>query len=232
MNNLELIKAGSCKGKMMRKRKAKAIITAAVLTCLIWFSPVVAQEVIILPPDVNYVNPCETTDQYDAVYAGLGKNIYFNMKSSIEKFNNLRKARERQIQYKAVSIVSACCRDNWKIDRFYENVKSHSEKLEKVCEKHQSDLIVWAEFEPDYKKKLIESFQKKKDCFIGLNLSVYIHDGPTRSKAMALKYKHDFNTFSGKTQKAVADALVDLLKGIHFRLAASKPDVQLQADTY
>ena len=210
---------------------AKKIVMAGVfLLCGAWVWPAVAQQMIILPPDVDYINERKSGDPYDTVFAGLGKNIYFNMKSSVAKFNSLKKSRQNQLHYKALSIVSACSRDNWKIEKFYSRVKPDTKKLQRVCEKHDSQIIIWAEFEPGFKKKIKEATEEETDCFIGIKLSIYENGGPVRSKALALKYKHDFNAFSGKTQTDVSNALIRLLKTIHFD-KTDGPEYEYAPDT-
>ncbi|MGM0452467.1 MAG: hypothetical protein ACQERN_04830 [Thermodesulfobacteriota bacterium] len=206
------------------------ILGWGLLLCGIWASSVSAQKMIVLPPNVDYLTQCKSTDQHEALLSGLGRNIYFNMKSSIEKFNSLKKSQKKQLRYKALDIVSACCQDNRKIEKFYDDVKPESEKLENVCEKHQSNVIVWAEFEPRFKKKLVEAMNEQTDCYIGIRLSVYENGGQIRSKALALKYKYDFNAFSGKAQADVSEAIISLLKEIHFE-KHDDPDSNDNSDT-
>lgn len=209
-------------------QKAIGILVLIIIGCSsVWTFPAAAKKMIILPPNVDYYGQCKETGQYEVFYEGLGRSLYFHMKSSIERFNNLDEARKKQLRYRALAIVSACCRDNWKIEMFYNRVTGDPEKLQNACEKYQSDIIVWVEFEPGYKEKLIKSLNQGKDCFLGLDLKAYVKGYGIHTMPVVLAYKHQINAFSPESQRAVSGAVFGMLKELYFE---QQKDASLKTD--
>ncbi|MFW6099752.1 MAG: hypothetical protein ACOC90_00060 [Bacteroidota bacterium] len=139
------------------------------------------------------------------------------MKSSIERFNNLDKAKENQLRYKALTIVSPGCRDNWKIERFHKEVINSREKLINVCEKFQSNLVIWAELGSEYKKKLDKAIREDEDCFLYLTLKVYeAGEGKILSRSLVLTFTPKYNALELGSQQRISDAVLEIIEGIHF----------------
>lgn len=197
----------------------KILILGMLLICSFWPSQVFAKHknMIVVPPKVDYESPCENKGECALLYAGVGRNIYFNMKSSIERFNNLDKAKENQLRYKALTIVSPGCRDNWKIERFHKEVINSREKLINVCEKFQSNLVIWAELGSEYKKKLDKAIREDEDCFLYLTLKVYeAGEGKILSRSLVLTFTPKYNALELGSQQRISDAVLEIIEGIHF----------------
>lgn len=194
------------------------LIFVGLLICTFWVPHVFAGTMIVVPPPVDYEVTCEDEGpKYALLYAVVGKNIYFNMKSSIKRFNSLDRAKAEQLHYKALTIVSPGCQDNWKIERFHDKVIGSRKKLTNACEKFQSDLVIWAELDPGYKKKLNNSLKKSENC--SLSLSLYAYEKGTweiLSRNLVLTFKPEYNTLELMSQKRISDTVLDLIEEIHF----------------
>lgn len=174
------------------------------------------QQIIIIPPDVEYVNQCATNDVYAELYASLGKSVYFNMKSALIKFNNLDKVREQKLDYRASTVVSACCKKNKVIEMFYQNCQDNSNKLKGLCRNLRCHIILWGSFETQWRQEIGKCYRTDDDCEIGLTLYAYNENKKTIKKTIILVYKDKYTKFSGNSQQKIADTVVELMEKIHF----------------
>lgn len=196
----------------------KTFIFIGLFACCLWAPHVFAGNMIVVPPLADYDLMCEDKGPKDALlYAGVGKSIYFNVKSSIKRFNNLDRAKEKELHYKALTIVSPGCQDSWKIVKFHGEVIGSRKKLRNACKKFQSDIVIWAELDPDYKERLHDSLKNSEDCT--LNLALYAYEKgewEILTRDIVITFKPERNSLEIGSQQRISDASLDLMEEIHF----------------
>lgn len=200
-----------------------------VLFATLLSSYALAEQAILVPPDLLYpkggdeeecvgnqgadcyeIRQCQKLSRNrNALMIGeLGRSVYFSLGSGLRKFNEDPLARGRGTRFRVKALAYPSCANFSKIKKFYKSASTPG-FLEGVFEKHNVELIVWADFPSSVIRKC--QSQKSGLCHVPLQL-FFATDSSLVKKEIILEFEAGQGKFTRDSCNLISAEVEEFVK--------------------